>query len=301
MTGKELIDEILKLAMKSQTVYPVEPQAIYVHINRAIEEVNRLSPILGTVSILHYPITPTVYHKGIMVHRGEEDIEINASGIRSLAFAVSGTGEAYLSGKNGRRMHRFEWTDATSFEVQKCFVLNALGVEEADVTLTFTGKHSYMIRDVSFYAYTVSDLIEDVKPYAPSVKYDMTGTELAGGRFMDFALLPIRYADEELNAPTDYRIEGSCVYIPANRPGVYDVSFYKRPLKVDAENVNFEIEVDARLTDLLALRAAYYFYMVTDREVAERCNAEYLRLQSVVMSTMHKVRTPVKFRNARRW
>ena len=301
MTGNEIKNEILKLGLKSQAVYPVEPEAMIVCINRAASEVNRLCPVLGTATILHYPARPLVYRHGVTVHRGGEELTIDASGIRSLAFAVSGTGEGILTCEGSEVVHSFTWEDATEMRVFSMIVEELFGIEEGEIHLTFLGKYSYMIKDLSLYGELTGDLVEDVVPYAPAVRYDLSDKKHVGERFQDFASLPVRYNDVDLNAPTDYKIEGKAIYLPAEKRGVYEVSYYKKPTPVDEDNMDLPIEIDDRLEDLLPLRAAYYFYMVTDREVAERCNAEYLRLQSIVMATMRKIRTPVKFRDRRGW
>ena len=301
MTGTELLNEILKLGLNSQAVYPVQPEAIYVHANRAIAEVNRLCPLLGTATILHFPIKPTMHLKGIRVHRGGEDLEINASEARSLAFAVSGTGRARLISESDGSEYVFEWLDQLHFKSFGGFILDYLGRVSDDVRLIFEGEHTYMVRDVSFYSETVSDLSEDIVPFTGWSGYDMASSVYAGDLFLDFARLPIRYNDADLNAPTDFKLEGSVVYLPARAPGEYAVTYYKRPLEIDADNKDSELDVDARLHDLIALRAAYYFYLVVDREISEKCNEEYLRQQSLVLSTMHKVRSPRQFRDVRGW
>ena len=94
MTGKELIREIADLGGKSQFNTEFEARAIYTAINRAIDEISKLFPVVKTVRLQNYPIRPTAFYKGITVHKGGEDIVYNASGIKSLAFAVSGTGRA---------------------------------------------------------------------------------------------------------------------------------------------------------------------------------------------------------------
>ncbi len=300
MKGKELKEEILSLARQSQAVYPVEPRTILTCINRAIDEVNRLCPVLSSVSILHFPLTPLVYREGITVHKGGEDIEINASGVSSLAFLVSGTGQATLT-VDGVPKKVFQWLDETGFRLIRYHLGKELGLERAELGLFFEGPYSYMIKDLSLYGEVVSDLEEDVVTYGKSVGYDIASTRYAGERFADFASLPVRYGDVELNLPTDYKIDGSRIYLPTARPGVYMVNCYRKPTEVNENNLEEEIEVDERLTDLLALRAGYYFYMMVDREIADRYNAEYVRLQNIVMATMRKIRTPVKFRMSRRW
>lgn len=299
MKGRDIIDEILALGLKSQTVYPVEPRAIFASVNRAIEEVNRLCPVIGTVEIAHFPIKPIVYRGGISVHKGGEDMEINASGVRSLAFAVTGSGSVTITANGVCK--EITWIDVTSFRTFRVRMDALFGVDEADVVLCFTGAHTYMIKDISIYADTVGDLEEDIVTYSKQVAYDMASAKYAGGRFMDFSSLPIRFNDERQFPQTEFRIDGTVIYIPTDRQGVYGISYYKKPTEIDEDNKDATVDVDERLADLVPLRAAYYFYMVTDRELAERCNAEYLRLQSIVMATMRKIRTPVKFREARSW
>ena len=301
MTGRELIDEVLKLGLKSQAVYPVENESIYVGINRAIDEVSRLCPIVGTAAITNCPVKPTVYRKGITVHRGGYDITIDASGIRSLAFCVSGSGSAVLSADGTDAEYVFTWCDVHGTEIKRGFILSLLGEECLDVHLRFTGDFTYMIQDISFFSETTSDIEEDIMPYSVYVRYDLDSSLYTAGRFLDFAPLPIRYNDTKLISLDDCKIEGSAIYLPADKAGIYEVQYYKKPTHTDADNADSEIDVDSRLSDLLAPRAAYWFYLVTDREVADRCLREYERLYSIVMATLRKVRTPLKFRDRRGW
>ena len=300
MKGRELHEEILVLARQSQTVYPAEPREIYTYINRAIDEVNRLCPVRGTASVLHFPITPLVCREGVTVHKGGEDINVDARDIASLAFLVSGTGKAILS-VNGVPKKTFEWLDQSVFKLIRYHVGKETGEDRADIELCFTGPYTYMIKDLSMYGEVVGDLEEDVDVYKRMVGYDIASSRYAGERFMDFASLPVRYDDTRLNAPTDYKIEGTRVFLPVKKPGIYEIEYFKKPGEVNENTLDVEIDVDERLTDLLALRAGYYFYMMVDREIADRCNAEYVRLYGTVMATLNKVRTPVKFREARSW
>lgn len=301
MTGKELFAQMLALGGKTQWIYPQENSAKYAAATRAIAEVNKLFPVEKTVRLLHYPIRPEVYHGGLTVHKGGEDIEFNASDIKSLAFAVSGTGRALLSSPDTNKTHTFEWSDALDLQVFRGIVSQLLGSAVSQVKLVFTGDFTYMIQDVSLYNALVGEMSEDVDVYSSWTRYDMSDVKYAGARFLSFASLPVRYHNVNLNAPTDYRIEGSSLYLRTDKSGTYEVRYQVTPFVLTADNEDVDIELDGELCELVALRAAYYLYMITDVEVADRCLAEYQRLMGIVMSTAHKVRTPNQFRDVRGW
>lgn len=304
MTGKELIDQVCLLGARTTDEFEqdFESEHIYSSINRAISEVNRLFPVEKTVQLLHYPIRPAVYIKGITVHKGGEDTVFDASDIKSLAFAVSGTGSAILSGEGVVKDYEFEWEDATQLTVQKAIIDEVL--EEYNggrVTLTFKGEYSYMISDVSFYSEIDGPVKDDVDVYSSWIGYDLSSPKYASGNFLGFSSLPVRFRDVDLNAPTDYYIEDSKIFLRRSQPGVYEVRYYKAPDKITEANKSGEIDVDFRLYDLIALRAAYYIYAVLDPEAAKVCDTEYQKLLSIVMTTMPKVKTPKKFRNVTGW
>ena len=304
MTGKELIDQVCLLGARTTDEFEQDFQTehIYSSINRAISEVNRLFPVEKTVQLLHYPIRPAVYIKGITVHKGGEDTVFDASDIKSLAFAVSGTGSAILSGAGTNAIHTVSWQDATQLKLERALLEQDLeGYKGGWVKLTFTGEHNYMISDVSFYSETDGPLPEDVDIYTTWMGYDLASSKYAGGKFLGFSSLPVRFRDVDLNAPTDYYIEDSKIYLRRSQPGIYEVRYYKAPDKITEANKGGEIDVDFRLYDLIALRAAYYIYAVLDPEAAKVCDTEYQKLLSVVMTTMPKVKTPKKFRNVTGW
>lgn len=304
MNGRELIDQICLLGARERGQFDQEFQydLVYSAINRAISEVNRLFPVKKTIQLIHYPIRPKAYHKGITLHRGGEDTVFNASDIKSLAFAVSGTGECTVVAEGCPGVISEKWQDALQFKNIALIIKNKIPeYAGGEVTVTFTGDHNYMISDVSFYGATESDFAEDVHVWSNWIGYDLKSKKYAGGNFLGFASLPIRFYESNLNQPTDYRIDGSAVYLPVEKEGVYTVEYYVRTPEVKEGDLESELDIDFRLHDIVALRAAYYVYLVIDDEVAAQCNNEYQRNLSLVMTTMPKVETPKKFRDVRGW
>lgn len=304
MTGRELINQVCLLGARTTDEFEQDFQTehIYSVINRAISEVNKLFPIEKTVQLLHYPRRPAVYIKGITVHKGGEDTVFDASDIKSLAFAVSGTGSAILWGEGAAVCHTFEWQDATQLQVKRAIIDEVLeGYSGGAVRLTFMGEYSYMISDVSFYSELDGEIAEDVEPYGVWSGYNLASNKYVGQDFLGFSSLPLRSKNAELSAPNDYYIEGTSVYLRNSKEGVYDIRYYHAPRKIDELNLDFEIDVDFRLHEIIALRAAYYIYAVLDPEAAKVCDSEYQKLLGIVMSTMPKVKTPRNFRNVTGW
>lgn len=301
MKGTELIERIKLYGAREGDEFEADFQneQVYTAINVAMNEVNKLFPIKKTVRLLNYPCRPVAYHK-LTVHKGGADTVFNASDIKSLAFAVSGSGTATLSGDGAIESKDYTWQDAAQFETIRAIVAHELiGYAGGEIKLTFTGEHSYLIKGLSFYGESDVDFAADVELYSEWVEYDIRGKY--DGAFLGFSSLPVRAYDVRLNAPTDYRLEGDKVYLPANKEGEYTVEYYARPAIVNGDNGEAELDIDFRLHELVALKAAYYLYAVADPEAAQVCDAEYQKALGLAMTTMPVAKTPSRFRDVRGW
>lgn len=295
MTGKDLFEQMLALGGKESFVEEEIFNRFHA-LNRAAFEVNRLFPVTRKIQLVNYPLTPVAFYGPIRVHRGGEDITIDASGVRSLAFAVSGgDGEAqiYEVGENGEieDSQKIAFDKTPTFEIKRVLITDGA----KNVRLVFTGDFNYLIRNISFYGEAESDRIEDVNTYCSWVKYDVSKIGELGDRFISFDSAPVRFNDLSLDSPHDYRVEGSTVYLRADKPGVYEVTVLLKPSHISNDTDN--VEVDPQLEDLVALRAAVHLYSLTDNEIADRCNAEYQRLLPLVMAKLRRVKTQNVYRN----
>lgn len=300
MTVKELFEQMLALGGKTQWAYPYEPQARFPAANRALFEINRLFPVTKKIQLLNYPLIPVQFLKGITVHRGGEDIQIDASGITSLAFAVSGGGgKAYvyeLTNNGERLIEEIEIAESATFITHKY-----IAGTPKDIRLVFTGAYNYMIRDASFYSELISDRAEDVKLYSPWVAYDIAGVKYLGERYLGIDGIPVRNDSVSLNSADDYKIDGSVVYLRADKPGIYEITVLTKPMPIVNGDENCELDIEPQLHDLVALRAAYYLYLVSDSEIADRCNNEYKSMLAFAKSNVKKTANPTQYRNTRRW
>lgn len=306
MTVKELFEQIRMLGGKRELDSGYESIGVYTAANRALFEVNRLFPVTKKIQLLNYPLTPVQRCRGISVHKGGEDIQINATDARSVAFAVSGgAGIAYIyavsyneSGEEESvELKTFEWDALTSFEVKKYVNLT---VNADKLRIDFKGDYNYLIKDVSFYGELISDSEDDVDIYSEWVKYDLASIKYAGSRFMAFASAPVRWWNASLNSPHDYRIEGSAIYLRTDKPGVYEVECMTKPAEIVSED-NSKVEIEDQLSDLVALRAAYYLYSMTDEEIANKCNTAYQQQLAVALANVRKVKTQSGYRDRRGW
>ena len=186
MTGENLVEQMLALGGKESFVEEEIFNRFHA-VNRAAFEVNRLFPVTRKIQLVNYPLTPVAFYGPIRVHRGGEDITINASGVRSLAFAVSGGGgKAYvyeLTNNGERQIAEIEIAESATFITHKY-----IAGTPKDIRLVFTGAYNYMIRDASFYSELISDRAEDVKLYSPWVAYDIAGKGIADEQSMRNAL-----------------------------------------------------------------------------------------------------------------
>ena len=304
MTGRDIIKQMCLLGGKTNEEFDDAYQSEFVcsAINRAVSEVNKIYPLVESVTILHFPIRPVFCKRGITVHRGGEEIAYTASDIKSLAFAISGTGTYTLAGEGTAKLVEESWHDETGFKTVRIVMDEALPeYEGGKVTLTFTGEFTYMIKDVSMYDTLDGPISGDVEAYGEWVPYDLKSPKYLSGRFLGFSKRPVRYNDVDLSAPEDLRVSGSIIYLRGDAEGEYSVECYKTPEVIDLDNLDLEIDVDFRLVDAIALRAAQYVYAVGDEEVSEYCRKEFERVLSLTMVTMPTVSTPTKFRDVRGW
>lgn len=295
MTAKELFEQIRHLGGRRSLVN-VENNVMFTAVNRALFEVNRLFPVTKRIRLLNFPIAPVAFYKGITVHKGGEKLEFHASGVKSLAFAISGGAgkvTVYRAGEELVEEASYEWGQLTSFE-EKSFVVDALAL--TDVVVKFSGDYNFLIKDLSMYAEAVSDDPADVRIYSPWVEYDIASIDYAGARFMSFSAAPVKSETMVLESPNDYKIEGSKVFLRADMPGEYEVEIMTQPERIKYENET-PVDIDPQLQDLIPLRAAYYLYSATDTEIADRCNAEYQRMLAIALANVRKVKTQSRYRN----
>lgn len=308
MTGTELIAHVCLLGARTAAEFDEEFQYefIYSACNRAISECNKLLPLKKHIQLLNYPIRPVQYHPDITVHRGGVDISFNASGIKSLAFAICGTGNYCIMGENAMSPFEGTFTDQQKFTVVSHVIARTLMLKDGatdmgKITLTFKGEYNYLIRDVSFYDELEGPVEGDVTTYTDWVGYDMKDGRHVSEGFIAFASSPVRCHNVSLTSPEDYRIEGSVIYLKAAREGIYEIACFIEPRKLDANNVSFELDVDRRLHDLVTLRAAQYIYAIADEEAAAVCKAEFERQMGITLVTMREAETPTQFRDVRGW
>lgn len=304
MTGRDIIRQMCLLGGKTGDEFDDAYQGEFVcsAINRAVSEVNKIYPLVESVTILHFPIRPVFFKNGITVHKGGEEIAYSASDIKSLAFAISGTGTYTLMGDGSAKVLEESWQDETGFKVIKIVTDEALPeYNGGKLTLTFMGEFTYMIKDVSMYDTLDGPIEGDVEAYGEWVPYDLKSSKYMSDRFLGFSKRPVRYNSVDLSSPKDYKVSGSVLYLRGDAEGEYEVECYKAPEVIDLDNLDLEIDVDFRITDAIALRAAQYVYAVGDEEVSEYCRKEFERVLSLTMVTMQTVSTPMRFRDVRGW
>lgn len=290
MTGRELFSQVRALAAKAQWTYPFESAAAFCAVNRALLEVSRLFPTYKTLRLAHCPASPLLFIGGC----GKESDVFACDGACAVAFEAAGTGSAALF-SDGELIESFEWHDLTSFEK-----MSFISARPSRLSLkTVSGAH--LVRRISFYSDGSFDRAEDVYAYGDELCYCMSDSRYAGERFAAFAPCPVSLGSRLLKSPEEYRLDGDALYLPTARAGEYLVRYACLPDELCEDNVDAELDIDARVHDLVSLRAAYYLYLLTDSDVADRCGAEYQRLLPTVLARLRSRSQLSGLRDIRGW
>lgn len=286
------MNEIRALAAKAQWTYPFEPSAAFHAANRALLEVARLFPTYGAFRLVHSPQRPSLFIGGVRRSVSASEAEHRAS--YALAFEASGTGRASVF-SDGKLFESFEWSGLTQFKRMSV----ALSYP-SHLSLEASGD-SALIRGISFYSDAAFADSDDVYVYGDEIGYRMSDARYVGDSFAAFAPCCASLASRQLRYPDEYRLDGDVIYLPVSRTGEYFIRYIRLPERICEDNADCELDIDARIHDLVSLRAAYYLYLLTDSDVADRCNAEYQRLLPAAL--VHVRRQPSSFgiRDTRGW
>lgn len=277
MTYGDLRRQILNLGFEAADTYDEEPTIMLDAINRAMREITNLFPLIGSYKIAQNPLPnllPGDLHTMNTRHYdGRTPLCYTAVNAKALYVECSGTGTLTILDGDGERIIPLESRKA--FLAYRAFL-------HGDVTLTFSGPHSYDIKNIAVYGETTSDALEDIPAYRKHVRYDLKELTAVNGApvFIGF-LDKVREGDcSEGKGYLDLRgfqIEQKHVLVLDGMEKAEYTIFYKRNFTpfTAATKESFSIELDYDKEHLLPLLAAWYVWADDEPVKAAKWRNDY--------------------------
>lgn len=293
MTVKELYEQTAQLGFEDSLE---NIDRFYQAANRAILQVNSLRPAVNSYIINHRPLENEIVEDTFCPVDKKEDICFEAQDVKAYYFEADGNGTAIIERvlKNGSvvLVSKVELVSNRQFKPYKGLIKDAAGT----VRIRFTGDYIFSVKNVAMYKYLLSANAEDIPPYTPYTRYDMSRL------VNDFVALneaPAMLNGERLYMSQDILMEGeSCILVPRSTKGIIKVT-YKKALKA-LEFINkpdedvTKIDLDEELCSLLPPLVASFvwaedepnlanYYMNIYREWANRIEAQKIDYSNATM------------------
>lgn len=200
-------------------------------------------------------------HNMDVVHYSGMELVYSASAAKAYYFECDGNGTCTIT--HGGNADVVQMTRAAGYTVYK-------GFAEGNVTMTFSGAHSYNIRNIAIYGETVSPDENDIPQYRAYVPYDLKELTKSNGVevFMDFSgddpIYAGDYSADDSYEPLDeyYKQDRSVILLPNNKNGEFTVWYKRYPTPItSAVTDDTEIDLDMAAADILPYYMAYTLWM----------------------------------------
>ena len=239
----------------------VSADAFIYAVNRALQRVDTLFPVVKGIDFLHSPpenLAKDADHK--IRFKGNTNLSFSSTAaIKAYSFECNGNGTAVLFGVSASgvetRVASISLSSTGGFVRYTGFLTGSY----AKAKLTFTGSYSYYVRNVAFYAYLKSASAEDIPPYCEVCEYDLRkliDSELGYAGFG--GLVSVRTGD--LVECEQYRVEGEKLFAPFSSSALFNIRYYRFPPEI-GEDYTGELDVDDRVSELLPLYVAGYAWL----------------------------------------
>ena len=274
LTWGELKEEVIALGYGDE--YDRREYAgMLVHAaNMALMELAQQVPMVGTLSIAHYPGENLFKCDGVIQHGQDEIFEISCTGARGFAFYCDGQGQAVVRQEIGEEG-----------------LTQTLRLQEGNGLVLYQGEFPSVGDKLSITfsgdAYTIRGLGAYVRPQGPceqDVKYDLGALAKENGQagFLTLvtqqpALLWQGNAGEQARPAVGWRtLGGRMLLLRRDMPGLYSVLNKKLPRRITSATADGQqIDVHQSAQHLPALMMASRIWKEDDAQKAAMYYNEY--------------------------
>jgi hypothetical protein len=271
MRVRELYEQVAGLGFEKALE---DADIFYQAANRALLQVNSIRPATSSFIINHRPMKNMLPESFDPVEK-IADVSFEATGAKAYYFECLGNGVCYIKRKNEMgtwsTIGEVSFSSESEFTSFSGFIKDGDSFVDGDVKLEFTGNYVYTIRNVALYEYLYSSRAEDIPEFKPYTRYDMAALV---SDFLGLESPPITEDTDRRRLYRDYDMEGRrFLIIPRDNPGVFNVSYRRRPKELENVGTPSEdeslIDLDEELCALLPLNIAAYVWADDEPEKAE--------------------------------
>lgn len=306
MTVYELYAQVAQLGFESSLEKDEDgDKRFYFAVNRALLQIASVRPAAGVCVINHIALPNCADIQSYDAIRCDGELIYSADYPKAYSFEASGNGTAKIEkqAKDG------SWETLFSIPLSGVVFKRYRGLIQEDgsfvsapVRLRFSGDYLFSVRGVALYTQLAGGEVEDIPPFEPFTRYDMTAL---CEDFLAFRNPPIQDDEQGKMLNQDYRIEGrSVLLLPRDAPGAYKVIYRQIPQQLEiqthVEDDFTEIQLDAELCSALPLLVASYVWADDEPEKAQYYLSLY-RERIADIEMRQKNIAPVPFRSVNGW
>ena len=278
----------------------------YYAANRALLQVNSIRPAISAYVINHKPMANLIKANTFSPIERSTDLCFEATDAKAYYFEADGIGAVYIEMQNEDGTWSVigieEFSSSRIFISRKGFIKNNNEFIAGQVRIRFVGEYLYSVRNVALYQHVYSESKEDIPPYEPYTRYDISAIVTD---FLSLNSPPILEDDNYERLNQNYDIEGGKVLLlPHSASGCFKVLYKRKPKEIDNEESASEneeiIDLDEELCTLLPILIASYVLIEDEPAMAEHYIALY-RERALDVERRIINNTPVTIRNKNGW
>lgn len=262
--------------------------------NRALLQIASARPATRSYIINHSMPENLASDSGI-IHKGNDEIIISASGGKAYYFEVYGNGyffAEYYSDGTWKSCNDAPFSTKGFEAFQGFFKDGNAKFVDGEVRIRFSGNFAYTIKNTAIYSTIYSDNGDDIPAFDKYIKYDISALT---SDFYGLLTPPITYDGVTLNQ--DYNVEDErIILLPYDKKGIYKVHYKHKPSEIQKIDTT-KIDLEDELASLLPLVIAAYVWADDEPEKANY----YLQLFRERLADIERRETsvkPVRFNDA---
>lgn len=294
MTLKDLKQAVIELGFDTE----LESEGAFLYaLNRATVEVNDISPKLMLFEHINSKLGNAL--RGFETYRKGygQALYFYADNPKAYYFESNGKGQATIE-----RLEGSEWIteDTINLAGGGYKVYKGLIASEGKYRIRFTTNYVYFVRNVALYTELLSEDVEDIPPYAPYTRLDISRED----SFYGLTKEVVNELGEAYIRDKDYLVEDNkVILVPYDKEGVFKVWYKVYPLQYTFEDLESDatIDLDEDIASLLPELVASYIWLDGENIQKAQLYYERYKVRAMTVTSNRKKDTSAFIYKTRGW